>query len=135
MADTLIITVQRLTKAADQDFQLLTFWDQINPTNPADVTGWLIKLIVKPFRFFVDRSAVRTSEVTDAEAYFDLAADVTVAPTNGEYTFHFTTIHTCLPAGTYPGQIRWWTAGVQVDSPDNGFPVSYVVTDSIPIFS
>ena len=135
MADTLLIAVQRLTKAADQDFQLLTYWDQTNPSNPQDVTGWLIKLMVKPFRYFVDRSGRRTSEVTDAEAYFDLAADVSVNPTNGEYTFHFTTVHTCLPVGTYPAQIRWWTSGVQTDSPDNGFGAAFVVSDNVPIFS
>lgn len=128
------ITVQRLTKAADQKLQLLTYWDQTNPSAPQDVTGWLIKLIVKPFRYFVDRSGVLKSEVTDAEAYFDLAADVSVAPLNGVYTFHFTTVHTCLPVGTYPAQIRWWTGGVLTDSPDNGFSTAFVVTDNISIF-
>jgi hypothetical protein len=98
---------------------LRKFRDERNPQNAVDITDYTIKLIVKN----------RLSEL-DAQAHFDLAA-VLEDEAAGVYSFVFTTVHTCLPAGRYPGQIRWWSDPSPAGPPDDAIDVDFVVDDSV----
>lgn len=111
------IRVVRMT-APVQTRILKTSRDERTPTGAEDITGYTIKLIVK-----------NSLEDADARALFDLAATLVTA-TAGVYKFTFTTAHTCLPAGTYPGQIRWWTSGSTV-APADSIDVDFVVVDAV----
>jgi hypothetical protein len=92
--------------------------DESNPKTPFNIYGYTIKLIVKN----------KLSDI-DARALFDLAATI-VTDSAGTYKFTLTTAHTCLPAGTYPGQLRWWSGSSAV-APDDSIDISFIVTDSV----
>lgn len=96
---------------------LKKFRDERSATVAQDITGYTIKLIVK-----------NSIEDLDARALFDLSASLVTAAA-GVYSLTFTTAHTCLPAGTYPGQIRWWSGGTTV-APNDSIDVDFVVVEA-----
>lgn len=96
---------------------LKQFRDERLASVPLDITGYTIKLIVK-----------NALSDDDARALFDLAATLVTAA-GGVYRFTFTTAHTCLPAATYPGQIRWWSGGATV-APTDSQDVDFVVVEA-----
>ena len=96
---------------------LRKFRDQGAPDAVQDLTGYTIKLIVKN----------QISDI-DARALFDLTASVVTAA-SGQYLFTFTTVHTCLPAGTYPGEIRWWSGSTSI-APDDAIAVDFIVEEA-----
>lgn len=110
------IRVIRMTQPVETRI-LKKFRDERSSTVGEDITGYTIKLIVK-----------NALSDDDARALFDLAATIVTAG-SGVYKLTFTTAHTCLPAGTYPGQIRWWTGGATV-APNDSHDVDFVVVES-----
>jgi len=92
--------------------------NEIDPDAAVDINGWTIKLIVKQDR-----------NLPDARAWFDLSASL-ISVTDGTYKFELTEEHTCLPPGTWPGEIRWWKALSYVP-PDDAIQVNFVVEDVV----
>lgn len=111
--------------------QMLTFRDDTNPTNPADITGWLIKLMVKSS--FV-MPGLNPFLLSDQSAFFDLPATL-LTPTSGVYQFQLVSAHTVMPAGIYPGVIRWWMDGISTDVPDDAIFINYIVSENPAFYS
>jgi len=93
--------------------------DERDPQGVVDITDYTIKLIVKN----------RLSEL-DEQAHFDLTATLE-DEAGGVYSFAFTTEHTCLAEGRYPGQIRWWSDPSPAGPPDAAIEVDFVVVGSV----
>lgn len=100
-----------------------------------NLTGYVIKLIVKPFLSNED------GVLPDSRAWVDVAATITRA-TSGKYEFNLTAAETALPAGRHPAEVRFWRppdapttapadalAGAGAGNVDNGlhtYRVTYV---------
>lgn len=69
--------------------------------DPVNLTGYIIKLIVKPFRGNED------GMLPDSRAWLNYAATLITAA-SGTYKFALTPAETCLPPGTYPAEVRFW---------------------------
>ncbi len=89
-----------------------------NPDDPLDITGYTIRLIVK-----------NDKDLADSRAHFTLDATLE-EPTRGLYKFTFTTKHTSLPAGIYPGEIRWWTGSTSVPATD-AIPCDFEIIEAL----
>lgn len=89
---------------------------------PQDITGWVLKLAVKP-----------TFDAPDSEVIFDLTATLGADPTQGEFYFAMTQEQTCLAPGTYPAEIRVWSSGSTSLPPHDGRSVDFVVEPAIKI--
>lgn len=88
------------------------------PDEPIDITGYTIRLIVKMDKDLADSRAAFTLDATLEE------------PTRGLYKFQFTTKHTSLPAGVYPGEIRWWSGSTSIAA-DDAIPCDFEIIESM----
>jgi hypothetical protein len=88
--------------------------NEIDEDAALDITGYTIKLIVK-----------QSLDLADSRAWFDLSASIVTAA-SGTYKFELTPAHTCLPEGTWYGEIRWWS-GDATYPPDDAIQVDFVV--------
>jgi len=95
------------------------FRNESNPGAVVNITGYALKLSVK-------------REITDADtdAIFDLSASIVTAA-SGTYRFTLTPEHTFLPAGVYPGEIRWWTDGTTTNPPHDALSVDFEIQASV----
>ena len=93
------IEVHEGTEPGDQTFVMRDFRNASDPTAVVDITGYAFKLIVK-----------RELDDPDSACLFDLTGSIVTAA-DGTYKFTLTLAHTCMPAGDYIGQIRWWSGG------------------------
>lgn len=91
--------------------QLLKFRDGSQATQPEDIGGYTLKLIVK-----------NSLDLPDSRAFFELEAGI-VDSASGKYSFTLTLEHTSMPAGTYPGEIRIW------NGPDTAPPLDAISVD------
>lgn len=98
--------------------QLLKFRDGTQETQPEDIGGYTLKLIVK-----------NSLDLSDARAFFELDA-VIVDSAQGTYSFTMTLAHTSMPAGTYPSEIRIWN-GPTSNPPLDAIPVDYTVLAAV----
>ncbi len=92
--------------------------NEADPEAPLDITGYTIKLIVK-----------NSVDDVDSRVLFELSATL-VTPTSGVYSFTFTTKHTSLAPGVYPGELRWWT-GVTTVAATDAIPVDFEILSPI----
>ena len=117
-ADEILSVVQNSDM---QVFRILKkFRDEREPDGPEDITGWVIRF-----------SAKRHVTDSDAGKLFDIAATIVDAP-NGVYRLDLTPIQTHLIAGTYFGEIRWWTAAPAAgEPPADRRSVDYVIQAAI----
>lgn len=69
--------------------------------DPVNLTGYIIKLIVKPYRGNDD------GMLPDSRAWLNFAGTL-ISATAGTYKFDLTPAETCLPAGIWPAEIRFW---------------------------
>lgn len=94
--------------------------NESSPDSIVDITGYTIRLIVK-----------QNTDIPDSRAHFTLDATL-VTPTGGVYRFDFTTRHTGLPPGTYPGEIRWWPGSTSSPAKD-AVPVDFIITEPLDL--
>lgn len=92
--------------------------NEIDDDAAVNITGYTFKLIVKQDR-----------NLPDARAWFDLAGSIVVAG-DGTYKFELTEQHTCLPVGTWPGEIRWWS-GSSSYPPTDAVQINFVIEDVV----
>lgn len=88
-------------------------WDKADPTALVDITGYVVQLVVK-------------QDLSDESPWFTITASIT-GPEVGEYTFAISPLHSFRPAGTWPGEIRFYSTGDTALPPDHVIPVDYVV--------
>ena len=98
---------------------LRDFRNQDDPGAPVDITGYVIKFIVKP-----------DVDVPDAQAFFDLPGVITTA-VQGKFTLTLLEAHTALAPGNYPGEIRWWAGGITTVPPTDAIAIDYIVERAI----
>lgn len=100
---------------------LRDFRNQEDPAKAVDVTGYEIRLTVKPLL-----------DSPDSEAFFDLVATLP-DPTNGVFQFDLSPAHTALRPDTYVGEIRWWKTGTPVagEPPTDAIEVIYTVFPAV----
>lgn len=105
-------------------FLMTDFRNLADPGAVVDITGYTIKLAVK-------------RDVNDPDSYelFDLTASLDADPTTGKYYFTFTREHTCFRPDTYPGEVRWWAAGLvpATDLPTDRQTVDYIVQQAVDV--
>lgn len=92
--------------------------NEVDSDAAVNISGYTIKLIVK-----------QSMDTPDAQAWFDLAASIVTAA-DGSYRFTLTPAHTCLPVGTWYGEIRWWS-GDATYPPTDAIQINYVVEDVV----
>lgn len=90
-----------------------------DPTKALDITGYAFKLCVK-----------RALTDPDSKAWFDLSGAIVTAA-SGIYKFDLTTEHTCIPPGTWPGEIRVWTDGTTTNPPHDRISLDFVVEKAV----
>lgn len=90
--------------------------NEVDSDAAVNITGYTIKLIVK-----------QSAELADTRAWFDLAASIVTAA-DGSYRFTLTPAHTGIPAGSWPGEIRWWSGSTD-NPPNDAQQISFVVED------
>lgn len=73
--------------------QIVTRRDETNPGGLAALAGYVVRLLVK-------------RQLSDAVPW--ISVDGTVDETNS-YVIQLTEVHTLLPPGTWPGELRWWS--------------------------
>jgi hypothetical protein len=112
MADKQIIVQQGIKTTAT--FVLTDFRSEYDPTAVVDITGYTIRLLVKR-----DRGDV------DSLAWIDITATL-VSVADGIFSFELASPYTSLPAGTWPGIIRFWSGSTSLP-PDEAWSVDYVV--------
>ena len=95
------------------------FRNESNPNAVVNITGYALKLSVK-----------RAITDADSDAVFDLSASIVTAA-SGTYRFTLTPEHTFLPAGVYPGEIRWWTDGTTTNPPHDALSVDFEIQASV----
>ena len=98
---------------------LRDFRNESNPVAVVNITGYALKLSVK-----------REITDSDSDAVFDLSASIVTAA-SGTYRFTLTPEHTFLPAGTYPGEIRWWTDGTATNPPHDALSVDFIIQTAV----
>lgn len=115
-----IITVTRLTQPVLYDI-MTTFRDARDPLGAEDITGWTIKFSVK-----------RSLDDVDGYEFFTITAAIVTAA-DGVYSLTFSSAETNMPAGRYPGELRWWKSGAvpATDMPFDRQSVDYVVQEAV----
>jgi hypothetical protein len=94
--------------------------NEVDPDAAVNITGYTIKLIVK-----------QSAELADSRAWFDLAASIVTAA-DGSYRFTMTPEHTSIPAGSWPGEIRWWSGSTD-NPPTDATQILFVVEESLDL--
>ena len=96
--------------------------------DPVDLTGFTVKMMVKPFLSNED------GKVPDSRALFDVTGtvDADQDENTGEYYFDFTPAETCSPPGTCPGETRFWSGATTVP-PKYRRTVDFVVSEPVDL--
>lgn len=115
-----VVTV-RYNSSPTRKFELL---DEYGAA--VNITGYTFKMIVKPFLAHeID------GVLPDARAWFDKTGAIITAA-SGTFKFDLTPAETCLPPGTYPGEIRWWS-GSTANPPTDSWSIDYVVEEAADV--
>jgi hypothetical protein len=102
------------------DFADVTAWKD-KAGRVVDITGWTLKLVVK--RLVTD---------PDSQVLFDLTGTIVTA-TEGAYRFTLDLSHTAFPPGTYPAEVRVWTAAPGSNPPNDAKSVDFIIEPAIKL--
>ena len=104
----------------DWTLQLLKFRDESQPSAIQSVAGYAFRFRVWQVSFDDDGDEVFTTLFTVTGAI--------VTAASGTFKFALTPDHTCLPPGTYDGEVVWWSSGTPTtDVPTDSWSVEYEV--------